>query len=72
MPSVQTKLGGKSVAIAYALWAIGLFGAVPLHRFYLGQVPIARVLTLNWFWLGAAVDFLKLPQYVDEYNRGVR
>ena len=71
MNAVHTKLGQKNVGTAYALWFIGLFGLVPLYWFYLGKVPIGRVITLNGFWIGGLIDLLKMPQYVDEYNRGV-
>ena len=64
-------MGQKRIRTAYALWLLGLFGLVPLYWFYLGKVPIGRVITLNGFWIGGLIDLLKMPQYVDEYNRGV-
>jgi hypothetical protein len=64
--------GQKSILVAYALWAAGGLGLVPLYWFYLGKVPVMRILTLNWLWIGGIIDLLKIPQYVSDHNRGVR
>jgi EamA domain-containing membrane protein RarD len=69
--TTSVKLGQKSVGVAYVLWVLGVFGMFPLYWFYLGKVPVLRVLTLNWFWIGGIIDAIKMNQYVDEYNRGV-
>ena len=68
--SNQGPVAKKSVLIAYILWALSL-GFIPLHWFYLGKVPIFRIITFNFFGIGALIDLFKLGQYVSEYNRGI-
>jgi hypothetical protein len=67
----QVRLGRKSMGVAYLLWFLGGAGAFPLHMFYLGKVPVMKIITLNYVWIGSVVDFVKMFEYVNEYNRGV-
>lgn len=62
----------KKLSVAYLFFFLGVFGAFPFHWFYLEKVPLIRIFTLNYFFIGAIIDFMKLPQYVSEFNRGKR
>lgn len=59
-----------SVIIAYALWFLSGFGALGLHRFYLGKIGTGII----WFFtgglgmIGAIIDFFVLPNMVRESN----
>ena len=59
-----------SLGIAYLLWALGGFGTLGLHRFYLRKpgTGILWLLTGGVLWIGAVVDLFRLPQLVDEAN----
>ena len=59
-----------SIGIAYLLWFISGFGALGLHRFYLGKVPtgILWMCTSGLGFLGSVYDFLTLPGQVREAN----
>jgi TM2 domain-containing membrane protein YozV len=59
-----------NTAVAYILWALGGFGVLGLHRFYLRKIPtgILWVCTGGLFTLGAAYDFFTLPRQVREAN----
>ena len=59
-----------SLGIAYLLWALGGFGILGLHRFYLRKpgTGILWFLTGGMFWIGAVVDLFRLPTLVDEAN----
>ncbi|KAI3357424.1 hypothetical protein L3Q82_015863 [Scortum barcoo] len=60
---------GKSVIIAYALWAAG--GPVGLHHIYLGRDSHALLwmLTLGGFGFGWAREVIRIPAYVGEANQ---
>ena len=59
-----------SLGIAYLLWALGGFGTLGLHRFYLRKpgTGILWLLTGGVLWIGAVVDLFRLPRLVDEAN----
>ena len=59
-----------SLGIAYLLWALGGFGTLGLHRFYLRKpgTGILWLLTGGVLWIGAIVDLFRLPYLVDEAN----
>ncbi len=59
-----------SLGIAYLLWAIGGFGTLGLHRFYLRKpgTGVLWLLTGGVLWIGAVVDLFRLPRLVDEAN----
>jgi hypothetical protein len=59
-----------SLGIAYLLWALGGFGTLGLHRFYLRKpgTGIVWLLTGGVFGIGALVDLFRLPRLVDEAN----
>lgn len=62
------------ISIAYLLWFISGFGALGLHRFYLGKIGTG----LLWFvsgglgMIGAIFDFFYIPTMVQEANLGSR
>ncbi|XP_040914778.1 dnaJ homolog subfamily C member 22 [Toxotes jaculatrix] len=60
---------GKSVIVAYALWAIG--GPVGLHHLYLRRDSHALLwmLTLGGFGFGWVRELIRIPAYVGEANR---
>ena len=57
-----------SLGIAYLLWAIGGFGTLGLHRFYLRKhgTGLLWLLTGGVFWIGAVVDLFRLPTLVED------
>ncbi|HOX92520.1 MAG TPA: TM2 domain-containing protein, partial [Spirochaetales bacterium] len=59
-----------SVGIAYILWALGGFGALGLHRFYLGKVPtgVLWIATLGLGGVGCVYDFFTLGRQVEDAN----
>ena len=59
-----------SLGIAYLLWALGGFGTLGLHRFYLRKpgTGVLWLLTGGVLWIGAIVDLFRLPRLVDEAN----
>jgi TM2 domain-containing membrane protein YozV len=59
-----------SKGLAYLLWAVGGFGALGLHRFYLGKIPsgILWACTGGLLGIGSIVDLLTLGRQVDEAN----
>jgi hypothetical protein len=59
-----------SLGIAYLLWALGGFGTLGLHRFYLRKpgTGVLWLLTGGILWIGAVVDLFRLPRLVDEAN----
>ena len=60
-----------SLGIAYLLWAIGGFGTLGLHRFYLSRhgTGLLWLLTGGVFWIGALVDLFRLPTLVQDAAR---
>ncbi len=58
----------KSKFIAYLLWLF--FGALGLHRFYLGKIGtgILYLLTLGLCGIGLIYDLFTLGSQVDIYN----
>ena len=60
-----------SLGLAYLLWAIGGFGTLGLHRFYLRRhgTGVLWLLTGGVFWIGAVVDLFRLPTMVREAER---
>ncbi|XP_070825586.1 dnaJ homolog subfamily C member 22 [Chaetodon trifascialis] len=60
---------GKSVMVAYALWAAG--GPLGLHHLYLGRDSHALLwmLTLGGFGFGWVREFIRIPAYVSEANQ---
>jgi len=59
-----------STVVAYVLWALGGFGALGLHRFYLRKVPTGFLwmFTGGLAYVGAIYDFLTLSGQVREAN----
>ena len=59
-----------SLAIAYILWFLSGFGALGLHRFYLGKIGTGLIyfLTGGLFCVGGIFDFFALPGMVRESN----
>jgi len=59
-----------STVVAYALWALGGFGALGFHRFYLRKVPtgLLWMFTGGLGYVGAVYDFFTLPGQVREAN----
>ena len=57
-----------SLGVAYLLWAIGGFGTLGLHRFYLRRpgTGVLGLLTGGVFGIGAVVDLFRLPAMVRE------
>ncbi|CAK6951450.1 dnaJ homolog subfamily C member 22 [Scomber scombrus] len=60
---------GKSITVAYALWAAG--GPFGLHHLYLGRDSHALLwmLTLGGFGLGWVREVIRIPAYVSEANQ---
>lgn len=60
----------KSKKTAYLLWLFGFFGALGLHRFYMGKIGSG----LGWFFtggvfgIGSLYDLFTLSAMVDEHN----
>jgi len=56
--------------IAYLLWAVGGFGALGLHRFYLRKIPtgILWMLTGGMCMIGSIYDFFTMTHQVDFAN----
>jgi TM2 domain-containing membrane protein YozV len=59
-----------SVGIAYLLWLVSGFGALGLHRFYLGKVPsgLLWMFTGGLCMLGSIYDFFTLGGQVQKAN----
>ncbi|HSV55822.1 MAG TPA: TM2 domain-containing protein [Magnetospirillaceae bacterium] len=59
-----------SVPVAYVLWAMSGFGALGLHRFYLGKIGTGFLwfITGGMFMLGSVYDLLTLPRQVRDAN----
>lgn len=59
-----------SLPVAYALWAISGFGALGLHRFYLGKAGTGFLWLLTGGLAGAGglYDLFTLPRQVQEAN----
>ena len=64
----------KSKGLAYALWFIGGFGWIGLHRFYMGKIGtgILWFLTGGLLGIGCIVDLFILSGQVDAYNTNVK
>lgn len=62
----------KSKPIAYILWFVG-FGALGLHRFYLGKIGtgLMYLCTFGFAGVGSVIDFFNLGTMVDAYNTKV-
>jgi hypothetical protein len=59
-----------SIGLAYFLWFIGGFGALGLHRFYLGKFGTGLIwlFTGGLSMIGSIYDFFTLPMQVRELN----
>jgi TM2 domain-containing membrane protein YozV len=59
-----------STGIAYLLWFLSGFGALGLHRFYLGKIPtgILWMMTGGLCMIGSIYDFFTLQKQVREAN----
>jgi predicted transcriptional regulator len=59
-----------STGIAYLLWLLSGFGALGLHRFYLGKIPtgILWMCTGGLGMVGSVYDFFTLPGQVRDAN----
>ena len=59
-----------STFIAYLLWFLSFFGALGLHRFYLGKITTGLIwmFTGGLFGIGTLYDFFTLPGQVREAN----
>ncbi|GAB1433479.1 hypothetical protein MASR2M29_21050 [Spirochaetota bacterium] len=59
-----------STGIAYMLWALGGFGALGFHRFYLRKFPtgLLWMMTGGMGYVGALYDFFTIPRQVAEAN----
>jgi hypothetical protein len=59
-----------SLFIAYLLWFVSGFGALGLHRFYLGKIPTALLwmFTGGLLGIGSLYDLFTLPFQVREAN----
>ena len=59
----MTATGMYSLGLAYLLWAIGGFGTLGVHRFYLRRygTGLLWLLTGGVFGIGAIVDLFRLP-----------
>jgi TM2 domain-containing membrane protein YozV len=59
-----------SIGIAYLLWLVSGFGALGLHRFYLGKIltGILWMCTGGLAGIGALYDLFTLPWQVREAN----
>jgi TM2 domain-containing membrane protein YozV len=60
----------KSKGTAYLLWAIGLFGCLGIHHFYLGNISkgIIWLFTFGVFGFGSLIDLFTLGSQVDGVN----
>lgn len=59
-----------STAIAYLLWFLSGFGALGLHRFYLGKIGTGLLwfFTGGMFMVGSIYDFFTMPVQVRDAN----
>src|SRR5215471_160597 len=59
-----------STGMAYFLWLISGFGALGVHRFYLGKIPtgLLWMFTGGLGMVGSVYDFFTLPSQVREAN----
>lgn len=60
-----------NVGLAYLTWALGVFGACGVHRFYMGR-PISGIIwlfTLGLFGFGQLIDLFLIPGMAKERNR---
>ena len=59
-----------STFTAYLLWLLSGFGALGLHRFYLGKIPsgLLWMFSCGLFGIGSIYDFFTLPGQVREAN----
>jgi hypothetical protein len=67
---MEYGFGMYSVGIAYLLWFLSGFGALGLHRFYLGKIPtgILWMCSGGLGMVGAIFDFFTLSGQVQEAN----
>ena len=60
----------RSVAVAYLLWILGLFGICGVHRFYSGKVftGLLWLFTFGLLGFGQLIDLLLIPGMVENAN----
>lgn len=60
----------KSIAVAYILWIVGVFGLLGLHRLYLGKygTGLLWMFTAGVLGVGAIIDLYTLSRKVEEHN----
>jgi len=61
----------RSVGVAYALWALCIFGVAGVHRFYAGRYVTGALWLVTWGFLGVGliIDLFLIPEMVEEKNR---
>lgn len=56
----------KDRGVYQILTVLGLVWLLPINRMYLGQKWGWRLVTLNWFYIGAITDLFYIGKHYDE------